>query len=224
MTSTATADTSTKLTIDVWADVLCPWCYIGEHRLSEAIDRFEHADHIELKIHTFVLDPNAPMHVMPTVEYLGRRYGVSEAQARMVEEGMRRQANSEGLEFEVDRPARNTFDMLRLIQLANEHGVGWDYLRAMQTEVFSGYDDAFEHDTLVRLGEKLGIPVAEIRDVLATDRYAEAVRADHDQAVSLGANGVPFTVLGKRLGIPGAFSVEQYGAAIRQAWKEQADG
>jgi predicted DsbA family dithiol-disulfide isomerase len=223
MTSTTAARASTRLTIDVWADVLCPWCYIGEHRLSTAIENSPHADEIDLKIHTFQLDPNAPTHVIPTLEYLSTKYGVQQAQARAQEENMGRQANAEGLDYKADRPASNTFDMLRLIHLANEYGVGWDFLRAMQTEVFSGNDDAFEHDTLRRLGENLGIPAAEIGDVLATDRYADAVRADRDQAVRMGATGVPFTVLGERLGIPGATSVEQYGVAIEQAW-EQVNG
>lgn len=221
---TATASTSTTLTIDVWADVVCPWCYLGEHRLSQAIDAFEHADRVELKIHTFQLDPTAPAHVIANLEYLAAKFGFSPTQAREMEGSMSRRAKAEGLEYQADRPASNTLDMLRLIHLADEHGVAWDYLRALQTELFSGHDDAFAHATLVRLGQGVGIPADEIRDVLATERYADAVRADHDQAVRIGIRGVPFTVLGKRLGIPGAVSVEQYGAAIRKAWKEQTDG
>jgi protein-disulfide isomerase len=73
------------------------------------------------------------------------------------------------------------------------------------------------------LAERLGIPAEQIRDVLATDRYADAVRADHNAAVSMGARGVPFTVLGQRLGIPGAVTVDQYTQAINEAW-EQTNG
>jgi predicted DsbA family dithiol-disulfide isomerase len=123
----------------------------------------------------------------------------------------------------VHRPVSSTFDMLRLVHLGAEHGVAWEYLRSMQAEVFSGNFDAFAHDTLIRIGTSLGIPAGEIRDVLATDRYTDAVHADHDAAVNLGARGVPFTVLGNRLGIPGAASLGQYQDAINQAW-EQANG
>ena len=218
MKSTADVAASTRLTIDVWADVLCPWCYIGEQRLSTAIAQSPYADDIELKIHTFQLDPNASAQVTPTLAYLAEKYGASPAQARAMEEGVARQAAAEGLPYEVDRPARNTFDLLRLVHLGNDHGVGWDYLRAMQAEVFGGKTDAFEHHTLIGLGEKLGIPAGQIREVLATGRYGDAVRADHEAALALGASGVPFTVLGERLGIPGAVSVRQYLAAIDQAW------
>jgi predicted DsbA family dithiol-disulfide isomerase len=223
MESTAEVSAPARLTIDVWADVLCPWCYVGEHRLSSAVANSSHADEIELKTHTFELDPAIPKTVVPTLSYLSEKYNVPEAQAREMERGMAERAASDGLRYEVDRPASNTFDLLRLIHLGAEYGVSWEYLRAMQSEVFSGNDDAFQHETLVRLGEQLGVPGDEIRDVLATDRYADRVRADHDDAVNLGAQGVPFTVLGGRLGIPGAVSVAEYAAAIDQAW-EQVNG
>jgi predicted DsbA family dithiol-disulfide isomerase len=208
------------LTIDVWADVLCPWCYLGEERLSKAVAQSPHAGEIELRIHTFELDPGSSTTVTPLLDYLSRKMGMSPAQARSMEEGMARMAAEDGLAYELDRPAASTFDMLRLVQLGNEHGVGWDYLRAMQAEVFGGNFDAYEHSTLTKLGEQVGLPGDEIRDVLATDRYADAVRADHNEAISLGARGVPFTVLGGRLGIPGAVSTKQYAAAIKLAWAQ----
>lgn len=206
--------------IDVWADVLCPWCYLGEQRLSEAVEKSSHAGEIDLRIHTFQLDPGASTEVRPILDYLGAKLGVPPAKAREIEEGMVELAAADGLPYVVDRPASSTFDMLRLVQLGNERGVGWEYLRSMQFEVFGGNPAAFEHETLIRLGEKLGLPGDELRDVLATDRYADAVRDDHNTAIRLGARGVPFTVLGGRLGIPGAVSTDQYAAAIDQAWEQ----
>jgi predicted DsbA family dithiol-disulfide isomerase len=223
MGTTAGISPSTRLTIDVWADVLCPWCYVGEQRLDKAIEQSTHADEIELKMHTFQLDPTSTSEVRPILDYLPKKFGVPVAQARSMEEGMAKQAASEGLPYAVDRPVSSSFDMLRLVHLGAEHGVAWEYLRAMQTEVFSGNFDAFADDTLIRTGTSLGIPAGEIRGVLATDRYTDAVRADHDAAVNLGARGVPFTVLGNRVGIPGAASVGQYQAAIDQVW-EQVNG
>jgi predicted DsbA family dithiol-disulfide isomerase len=207
------------LTIDVWADVLCPWCYLSEPRLDRAIARSPHAEEIEVKVHTFQLDPAAPTQVSATVDRLAKKFGIPVAQARAMEQQLARQAAAEGLAYAVDRPARNSLDLLRLVHLGAEYGVAREYLRAMQSEVFSGNAQAFEPKTLVRIGEKLGIPAEAVREVLATNRYADAVQADHDAALALGARGVPFTVLGNRLGIPGAVSVDQYAAAIKQAWK-----
>jgi predicted DsbA family dithiol-disulfide isomerase len=220
MGTTAPATTTARLTIDVWADVLCPWCYLGEQRLSTAIERSPHAGDIDLKVRAFQLDPGAPATVTPTLEYLSRKYGVPAAQARSMEEKMARQAAAEGLEYKVDRPVSSTLGMLRLVKLGDRHGVAWQYLRAMQAEVFGGNFGAFEDATLIRIGEGLGIPGDEIRDVLATGRHADEVRADHAAAVAMGARGVPFTVLGQRLGIPGAVSVSQYADAISQAWDQ----
>ena len=213
-----------RLTIDIWADVVCPWCYLGEQRLSTAIDQSPHRDDVDLRIHTFQLDPAASTTVAPTLDVLSTKYGVPAAQARAMEQGIAEQAAAEGLTYVVDRPARNTRDLLRLVKLGDEHGVGWPYFRAMQAEVFSGNFEAFEHDTVVRLGEQLGIPAGEIRDVLATDRYADEVRADQEAAVAMGARGVPFVVLGERLGIPGAVSADQYTEAIDKAWERQVNG
>jgi predicted DsbA family dithiol-disulfide isomerase len=211
---------STRLRIDVRAYVVRPWCYLGEERLSAAIAASPHGDHIDLMVHTFQLDPEAPSAVTRTLDYLSQKYGVPPSQALAMEEHVAGLARAEGLPYAVNRPVRSTLDMLRLVHLGEAHGVGWEYLRAMQADLFGGDDDAFEHATLVRLGEGLGIPGDELRDVLATDRYADAVRADHEQAVRLGARGVPFTVLGMRLGIPGAVSAGAFAQAIDQAWEQ----
>ncbi|WP_234467750.1 DsbA family protein [Streptomyces sp. MBT62] len=212
--------TSPQLTIDVWADVLCPWCYIGEHRLSTAVAQSPYADRIEVKMHTWQLDPNVPTQVTWIPEYRVKKFGVTPDQARAMEKDVAGQAAADGLSYVLDRPVRNTLDMLRLVHLGNEHGVGARYMAAMQAELFGGNPDAFGHDTLVRLGGKLGVPAAEIRDVLATDRYRDAVQADHAAAVALGARGVPFTVLGDRFALPGAAGLRQYTDAVARAWKQ----
>lgn len=212
------------MTIDVWADVVCPWCYIGEYRLQAAIKQFPHADQIELRIHTFQLDPTSTNEVRPTAEYLADKYNVSIEQARAMDQNAADQAKSDGLKYVLDRPFSSTFDMLRLVHLGKQHGAGWEYMWAMQAELFGGNPDAFEHDTLIRLGEELGIPTDEIKDVLATDRFADTVQHDHNTAIHLGARGVPFTVLANRVGIPGATTIEQYGRAIAHVWEQINDG
>lgn len=215
-------DQDQKLIIDVWADVICPWCYIGEHRLEQVVQQFPNADRVELRIHTFLLDPSLPNEVQPTTEYLAAKYNVSLEQARAMDARAAEQAAHDGLPYVTDRPVRNTIDMLRLVHLGNTYGydVGWRYLRAMQDELFGGNPEAFAPDTLLRLGEQLGIPADEIREVLSTDRFADAVQQDHNMAIQLGARGVPFTVLANRYGIPGATSTEDYARVVAHVWDE----
>lgn len=212
----------TRLEIEVWSDVLCPWCYIGDARLEAAIKDSPHADRIDVRIRTFQLDPDFPATPTPVVDYLSAKKGLPVEQAEQMEAQVAELARAEGLAYAPNHPVQNTLDLLRLVHLGNEHGVGWQYMTAMQAALFGGEDGAFAHDALVRLGTGLGIPESEIRDVIATDRYADAVRAEHEEAIALGARGVPFTVLGRRIGIPGAVPTEAYGQAIVQAW-EQVD-
>lgn len=209
-----------KLIIDVWADVICPWCYIGEHRLEQAVNRLPFADHVELRMHTFVLDPDLSAEVRSTAEYLAEKYGIPVEPARAMDARAAQQAAADGLPYAVDRPVRNTTDMLRLVHLASEYGLGWQFMRAMQQELFGGNPDAFEHATLVRVGEALGIPGDAIRDVLASERYADAVLRDHETALQLGARGVPFTVLAGRVGIPGATTTEHFAQVIEHVWEQ----
>lgn len=216
--------TNADIKIEVWADVLCPCCYIGEKRIETAIEQFEHKDNVKLKVRTFQLNPAASKQVKPTLEFLSEKYGVSGNQARDMERQMALKAGNEGLKYELNRPQSGTFDMLRLVHLGNEYGVGWNYLRAMQAEVFSGNFQAFEAHTLVQIGEHFGIPADEIQDVLATDRYTDAVKADHEEAVNLGASGVPFTVVGGRIGIPGAIESQEYVQILDRFWGEINNG
>ncbi|WP_221584345.1 DsbA family protein [Microbacterium sp. G2-8] len=217
-----TTDTATdKLTIEVWSDVLCPWCYVGDERLEQAIVASGHAADIDVRVRAFQLDPQAPTTPTRNVDYLAQKFGKSDDEARAMDAQVQQLAHAEGLAYEIDRPTQNTLDLLRVVKLADEHGVGWQLMKAMQTELFGGSADAYGQDTIVRLATALGVPESEVRDVLATDRYADTVRADQAEAQQLGARGVPFTVLDRRLGIPGAVATEMYGQAIAQAWEQR---
>lgn len=209
-----------RLTIDVWADVVCPWCYVGEARLQRAVEASPRREDIDIVVHTFQLRPGEATGPMPVVDYLASTYGVAPAQARQMEERLGQLAGAEGLAYEIDRPVADTLDMLRVVQFAATRGLGWQLLRALQGYLFAGHADAFEPGTIVRVAAEVGLEADEVREVQAGDRFAAEVRADHQRAMRLGAQGVPFTVLGDRIGIPGAVSVEQFGEAIAQAWAQ----
>ncbi|NHI16991.1 DsbA family oxidoreductase [Microbacterium excoecariae] len=205
------------LDIEVWSDVLCPWCYIGDERLEKAIAASGREDDIRVRVRAFQLDPTAPSEPRSTVAYLAEKYGTSVDEARGMEENVQKLAHEEGLAYEVEHAVQNTLDLLRVVKLADTFGAGWRVMKAMQAELFGGSPDAFAPETAVRIAAEAGVPEAEVRDVLASDRFADEVRADQAEAQALGARGVPFTVLDRRLGIPGAVPTEMYGQAIAQA-------
>ena len=206
------------LVIDVWADVVCPWCYIGVHRIARAVALSMHAADIELRPRSFQLEPEAPAGVMNAVEFLAHAAGENVDRVRAKGERLARQARAEGLVYETDHVTGNSFDMLRLVHLGLRHGVGWRYLQSMQAAVFGGGPEAFEPDTLLRLGVAIGIPAARIREVLNGDRYADEVRGDRQEAIDRGVTGVPFAVFAGDEVVPGAASVERYAGVIDRSW------
>lgn len=207
------------LRVDVWTDLSCPWCYVGKHRLAQAIA----AGGVDAQVvlHSFELHPEWPPGLaVPVLEVATRVHAVGPEQARTMEERMARQAQSEGLAFTVDRPVANTFDLHRVLRLATERGVGDVFFTDVQGEYFAGRLNPADPTELTAAAARHGIPEADTRRVLASDEYAEAVHADQAQARALGITGVPFAVFGGRLAVAGAQSVDGYATVLARAAAE----
>lgn len=205
--------------IDIWSDVVCPWCAVGKARFERAVEGFDHRDEITVRWRSFELDPGAPTSVEgPYVQRLADKYGTSTAGAQDMIDRMTRQAADEGLTFRFDiaRPG-NTFDAHRLLHLAADRG--------LQDQVKSRFLDGYlsegveigRPEALQELATQAGLEDVEVKELLATDAYAQAVRADERQAASYGIRGVPFFVIDGRLGVSGAQSAEVLRNAMEQA-------
>jgi predicted DsbA family dithiol-disulfide isomerase len=213
-----------ELTVDIWSDVVCPWCYIGKRRFEAALDGFEHRDDVTVLWHSFELDPDAPPVAEGTsAERLAAKYGMS------VEEAARRQAEitalaaQDGLTYDLAASrGGNTFDAHRLIHLAAEHGLGDALMERLMSAYFSEREPIGDRDTLQRLAVEVGLPAEEVGEVLDGERYADAVRADERAATQVGIRGVPFFVLGRKYGVSGAQPAEVLQQALQQAWDEVA--
>jgi predicted DsbA family dithiol-disulfide isomerase len=214
-----------EMRIDVWSDIACPWCYVGKRRLERALKDFPHADEVNVVWHAFELDPAAPKERDPAVshaERLAKKYGITTEQARRNSERLREVARGEGLAFDFDHiRSGNMFDAHRLVHLGHARGrqdaVKERFLRAYLEEGALMSD----HATLVRLAQDAGLSEAEVTDVLASDQFAEEVRADETQAHQLGITGVPCFVLDGRFAVSGAQSPEVLLSALHQAWSER---
>jgi predicted DsbA family dithiol-disulfide isomerase len=205
------------LRIDVWSDIVCPWCYIGQHRLRQAIASSPHAEAISVVPRSFELDPTSPSQPVPTLDMLAQKFGISAGRAERLEAQMTALAHGDGLEYSPNRVNANTFDAHRLVQLAANHSLGNQFLDLLQRELFSGRANIFDHSFLAGAAAQLGIPRQRAEEVLHGDEYADAVRRDEQEARSLGITGVPFTLVDARLAISGASSVDGYKQAIEQA-------
>jgi predicted DsbA family dithiol-disulfide isomerase len=214
-----------ELRIDVWSDIACPWCYVGKRRLESALETFPHAEGVEVVWHAFELDPSAPKERDPAVshaERIAKKYGMSVEQARQNSERLRQIALGEGLAFDFEHiRSGNTFDAHRVIQLGRQRGLQG----AVEERFFKAYLEEgalmSDHGTLARLAIEAGLNESEVADVLASDQFADEVRADEAQAHELGISGVPCFVLDGRFAVSGAQSPQVLLSALHQAWTER---
>ena len=203
--------------IEIWSDVVCPWCYIGKRRLERALGQFEHAGEVEIAWRSFQLNPGTPPGTaVPTLEYLAGRFG---PQATAMTGRVAELAQAEGLDFDFGAALTvNTLDAHRLLHLAAGLGLGDAAKERLLRAHFTEGADLSDHETLTRLLGEAGAGQDRVRAVLAGDEYADAVRADIEQARQLGASGVPFFVIDRRYGISGAQPAETFLHALRTAY------
>jgi predicted DsbA family dithiol-disulfide isomerase len=212
--------------IDVWSDVVCPWCYIGKRRLESAIAGFEHGDQVEVVWHSFQLDPSAPREATGTTvaEVLSTKYGMSVEQARSTQQRIIGLAADEGMTWDHENsPYVNTVDAHRLIHLAEEIG-GTSRAAALKERLLDAYfgqaRNVADQVVLTELALAEGLPADRVAEVLASTEFADAVEADQRQAAAYGATGVPFFVVDNKYGISGAQPTELFAQALDQAWRE----
>lgn len=206
--------------VEIWSDVVCPWCAVGKVRFERALAAFAHRDEVTVRWRSFELDRHAP--ASRDGDYaamLAAKYRTTTDQAQAMIDRMVEQGAAEGLDFRFDivRPG-NTFDAHRVLHLAADHGLQHDVKNRFLDAYHSQGEEVGDHEVLARLAGEAGMDPEAVRSMLATDEYAEAVRADEEQAVEYGISGVPFFVFDRRIGVSGAQPTEVLLQALEQAW------
>ncbi len=215
---------SAPIVVEVWADLGCPWCYVGKHRLQGAIDVRPDAARFELKLRSFELNPHAP-HTPETIESAFiRSHGGNAEAVLQAERRIQALSQREGLAFSLDRLNANTFDFHRVVHYADDAGKGAEFFSLVQDRFFAGEINPFDTEVLAQVAEEVGLSATRVREVLAGDEYADAVRADTRQGQELGIQGVPFTVFDRRFAASGAQSVEAYARVLDRVVAETAEG
>lgn len=209
--------------IDVWSDVVCPWCYIGIANLDAALEQFEHADQVDVVFHSYQLDPSAPRRDdTDLVTLLAAKYGTSRENIEANQDRLVALGAERGIDFRFDRTTRgNTHDAHRLLHLALAHGLQSELKRRLGRAYFTDGDPIGEHETLRKAAADVGLDPAEVDDVLAGERYANDVVLDIATARKMGVTGVPFFVADQALAVAGAQPPEVLLDVIRQAWDAQ---
>lgn len=208
--------------VEIWSDVVCPWCYIGKRRFESALANFGHRDQVEVTWRSYQLDPEAPRNSEQTVnEVLAQKYGVDLAGAAETNKRVSTIAAQDGLEYHLESARHlNTFDAHRLVHLAATHHLQ----DQMEERLFKAYfTDGIalgETEELVKLAAEVGIDADEARAVLESSTYADEVRADIQRARMLGIQGVPFYAVDEKYGISGAQPSEVFKEVLEKTWTE----
>ncbi len=214
---------SPSMKVEIWSDVVCPWCYIGKRRFEQALLGFAHREEVEVVWRSFELDPAAPASRDGSyAERLADKYGTSVSEAQQMIDSMTAAAAAEGLDFhfEVARPG-NTFDAHRLLHLAAARGVQDAVKERLVHATFTEGEPISDHETLVRLVAEAGLDAGQAAAVLAGDDYAKDVRADEREARELRITGVPCFVIDRRYAVSGAQPAELLQRALERAWQDR---
>ena len=208
--------------VEVWSDVVCPWCYIGKRKLETALSRFAHADQVEVVWRSFQLDPRIPEgHTEATLPALAAKYGRSVEEMAQMQRRVEEVAAGEGLEYHLAQGiSGNTLLAHQLIHLAAAHGLGGAMKERLLHAHFTEQRSVFDVESLVSLAVEVGLDADEARTALIDGRYLAAVREDIDTARALGATGVPFFVVDRTYGAAGAQPAEVLLQLLERAWAD----
>jgi predicted DsbA family dithiol-disulfide isomerase len=208
--------------VEIWSDVMCPFCYIGKRRFEEALQAFPQRDDIQVEWKSFQLDPELRKTTGKSInEYLADRKGMTVDHARQLNDHVTRMAAEVGLHYDFDKVVvAPSFDAHRFSHFAAAHGLGDAAEEALFKAYFTEGKDISNKETLVQLGRDIGLDPAEVRTALDSDAFAADVRHDIAEAAQLGARGVPFFVLDRKYAVSGAQPTETFAGALAQAYTE----
>lgn len=208
------------MNVEIWSDVVCPWCYVGKRRFEKAMTQFEHREDVSVTWRSYQLDPSAPPSTAgDPVERLAAKYGMSRAAAEAAQARMTTTAAGEGLDFHLDRARPgNTFDAHRLLHYARSVGNQDALNERLLAAHFVEGAAVGEREALVQLSIEAGLSEAAVREVLESDSFAADVRHDEQEGRDIGINGVPFFVIDRAYGLSGAQPPDVILSALRTAW------
>jgi predicted DsbA family dithiol-disulfide isomerase len=213
--------------VDIWSDIVCPWCYLGKRRFEKALAAFEGSDEVRVAHRSFQLDPTRVKGETPSRRaMLQSKYRLSEEQVRTMDLKMEQMAAAEGLEYHLTDAGLtgNTLDAHQLVHLAATHGREDEMIERLYKAYFTEQRSVFDIDSLQALATDEGLAAAEVREALEGGRYVDDVRRDLNEARSLGVTGVPFFVIDGRYGISGAQATDVFSRAFIMAAESSRSG
>ena len=210
--------------VEIWSDIMCPFCYIGKRNFEAALNEFDAKNEIEIEWKSFQLDPTIPKSFekkVSTYEYLAERKGMPVERSKELHDSLVETARKVGLTYNFEKAVvANSFDAHKLIQLAKTKGLGDAAEESLFKAYFSNGQDMSDHSTLIRLGKEIGLNEEEITAALVSEEFEAKVNFDVSEGSQLGVTGVPFFVFDRKYAVSGAQPIETFLNALKQSHAE----
>jgi len=208
--------------VEIWSDVMCPFCYIGKRKFESALNSFAQKDSVEVVWHSFQLNPNLrDEQGKDAYTYLAEIKGQTLEWSIKVHNSLAQSAKSLGLDYNFEKAKiANSFDAHRVIQLAKKYNLTDEVEERFFKAYFTDGELISDHATLIRLATEAGLSKEEVSNVLQTNQYAEDVKKDGIEARQLGANGVPFFVMDRKYAVSGAQDTSVFAETLQKGFHE----
>lgn len=219
--------TTNNLKIEIWSDVMCPFCYIGKRNFEKALSQIEDKSKIEVEWKSFQLDPTIPDEIdssVSAIAYLAEKKGMTLEHSKSLHDNVIQMAANVGLKFDYSKAiVANSFNAHKLIQLAKSKKIGDAAEELLFKAYFTEGKNVNDTETLVQLGMNIGLEKIEVENALKDEMFDQLVKKDLDEAQQIGVTGVPFFVFNRKYAISGAQPSETFAAAIQQTIDEISD-
>jgi predicted DsbA family dithiol-disulfide isomerase len=208
--------------VEIWSDIMCPFCYIGKRKFEAALAQFPHKDQVEIEWKSFQLNPDMKTEEGKNInQYLAEIKGWSAEQAETMNERVTKMAQMVGLNYDFDKAiVANSFDAHRLIQLAKQNKKGDVAEERLFKAYFTEGKNTADHKTLIQLGTDIGLDSEEVKKMLESNAYADEVDKDIQEAYQIGVKGVPFFVVDRKYAVSGAQESEVFLETMNKVWEE----
>jgi predicted DsbA family dithiol-disulfide isomerase len=201
-----------KIVIEIWSDIVCPFCYIGKRHLEKALELFPSSDQVEIVWKSFLLNPDLKTDTKLTIEeYLSASKGIDLPQVKAMTSRVIEMASEAGLKYRLhEAVVANSMNAHRLLHFAQENGKGTETKERLLSAYFCEAKNIDDTNVLKALAAELGLNKEESNDVISTERYKLEVLKDYQMASHFGISGVPFFVFNRKFAISGAQPVELF--------------
>jgi predicted DsbA family dithiol-disulfide isomerase len=212
--------------IEIWSDVMCPFCYIGKRKIEHALQQFEHANSVSIEWKSYQLQPDLVSDPNKnSIQHLSETKGWSIEETKHITANVIQMAAEVGLNYDFEHAVvANSFDAHRLSHYAKQHGKGNEFEEVLFSAYFVEGKNTADYEVLSKLAQQVGLNKAEALTVLSGNQYADDVRNDIYEAHQIGVRGVPYFVLNDKYAISGAQPTEVFLQALRQVWAETRNG